>query len=301
MLLGQTVLLVTQAYISRSFITARWSKHELKAQLRFGIPNTFSGLTYYILDSIDRLFINEFGSLDDVGVYSLGYRLGIVIQALLIIPFTMIWVPMRMEYRNDGNATLFHRLVLTYYFIVTLLAFVVSSMFAKEIVGILAGKGEFLPAFRVVPLIMIGHILYGSVNIIDSGIMFERKMLYLFYALAAGLITNIILNALFIPKFGYIAAAFTTIGSYGLVVVLIGILSNRLYKLQWEPVRLLVLITTSMLTAGLGYAISIETLILSIGLKAFMVAALMVIWYRFVLREWERKSLTGNLHRVFQR
>ena len=75
-----------------------WAKIDRKAFgefLFFGFSTTITGFSYYFLDWIDRYFIKEYASISDVGIYSLGYRIGMLIHILLIIPFSMIFMFLR--------------------------------------------------------------------------------------------------------------------------------------------------------------------------------------------------------------
>ena len=138
-------------WVCRSHLALRVSRRELDLQLRFGLVAVAVGVTYYALDSVDRLFILRFCSLSDLGVYSLGYKIGMVIHVIFILPFSQIWAPMRMQYRNDPSADELYKTVLTYYWIVGLLATVAVSMFARELLIVAAGRPEFVVAYRVVP------------------------------------------------------------------------------------------------------------------------------------------------------
>jgi O-antigen/teichoic acid export membrane protein len=92
-LLSQVVLFGILLFLSRRYLVFNWSLYEVQVQLKFGLPAALLGVLYYALDSSDRLFINRYASLDDVGIYSLGYKLGMLVQIVLIQPFSQIWAP----------------------------------------------------------------------------------------------------------------------------------------------------------------------------------------------------------------
>ena len=66
--------------------------------LHFGVQISITSLLFYVLDFSDRFIMNELLTLSDVGIYSLGYKIGSLINIILILPFCYVWAPLRMEY-----------------------------------------------------------------------------------------------------------------------------------------------------------------------------------------------------------
>ncbi|MFQ5690678.1 MAG: oligosaccharide flippase family protein [Gemmatimonadota bacterium] len=287
-LAGQLLLLGSMLVLARKSLVPRVSRKELRLQIAFGIPNLVAGLAYYALDSIDRFFINEFGSLSDVGVYSLGYKIGMVIQIILVMPFCQIWAPMRMEYREESDAPELFGLVLTYFAMAGLLVTATVSVFSRELVQILTGHPEYVQAYLVVPIVMLAHLLYGSVNIVDNGIVFSRKVVYHVYIFSFALLVNVGLNLWLIPIYGYIAAAWTTLACYALIIGMVVPVSNRLYRVPWEWYRLALLVGTTVTVIVLAAAFDVAGPG-GVLMKIALLAALVGSWYLLALHAWERR------------
>ena len=125
--------------------------------------------------------------------------------------------------------------------------------------------------------------------------------MYHVYIFSVGLAVNAVLNVMLIPKFGYMAAAYTTLASYILLVSLVAVVSNRLFRIPWEKRRLLLLSTTGVLVivagnivVGLGVAIVVFA-------KLALVLAMLITWYWFILNSWERAGLQSIVRRVGRR
>lgn len=291
-LLGQALLFFILFYLSKNFMGIHYSRHEFKVQLHFGIPTVFVGLSYYILDWVDRLFINKYCSLSDVGIYSFGYKIGLIIQVLFIIPFSQIWAPMRMEYCHDKNSAELSKLVLTYYFIIGLFMAVGVSVFAKDFILLIAKRPEYLVAYKVVPFIVLGHLMYGAINIVDSGIYLERKVSYYIYIMWFCLIINTGLNYLFIPKFGYMAAAYITLISYSSVAFTVFYVSNKLHTFPVEVGRLLKIFASGLTVLVLSIWAPQGEKLEVVGNTVFMVG-FFVFLYLFVLNGKEKYKIRG--------
>jgi O-antigen/teichoic acid export membrane protein len=289
-LVGQTTVAIALAWLVRHQFAGGISRRELGIQLRFGFGALCIGAAYYVLDSVDRLILNRLTSLADVGIYSLGYRIGMLIHVVFILPFSQIWSPMRMEYRHDAGAPELFRLILTYYWIIGLLATVLIGIFAREIVAV-AGAAEYQSASRVVPVVMLSHLVYGVVGIVDSGIIFSRRLAYQVAIFAAGALLNIGLNLLLIPRWGYMAAAYVTLLSYVAVAVAVFIVSNRFHHQEVERARVGLVIASGVGALVLGTLVSGMAAGTAVAARLALIGGLGGFWYLFVLNDRERRRL----------
>lgn len=297
-LLNQALVCGVLFLIVRKNLALDFSTKELKIQLPFGLQSVIIALAYFSFDWLNRLFINKYCSLSDVGIYSLGYQIGMVINLLLILPFSQIWAPMRMQYRNDHNADELYKKVLTYYFMIGLIITATISIFAREIITILAGRIEYVDAYRVVPFVMLGMLIYGAVNIIDNGIYFSRKVIYHAYIFWFTSMVSFSLNYLLVPRFGYMAAAVVILICYCTVVTLVFLVSNRLYTVPYEGRKLLALMGLSITVIVIGSTASFSSLITAIILKTILILLLCLAIYLLILGKEERIRIVSIVGRI---
>ncbi|MFZ4801202.1 MAG: oligosaccharide flippase family protein [Chlorobium sp.] len=297
-LLNQAVVCVVLFLMVRNFFVLDYSVKELRIQIPFGLQAIIISLAYYSFDWLNRFFINKYCSLADLGVYSLGYQIGMVINILLVFPFGQIWSPMRMQYRNDHNADEFYKKVLTYYFIVGLIITVFLSIFCREVITLLAGREEYVEACRVVPFVMMGMLVYGAVNIIDNGIYFSRKVIYHAYIFWFTSLVSLCLNYLLVPRFGYLAAAVVILICYCTVFVLVFLVSNRLYTVRFEGGRLAALMGLSIAVIVAGHSVSFSSLFSVLLYKSFLIAIMCLVVYSLILYREERDKLVAIMGKL---
>lgn len=295
--INQALMFLLLFGLARKSLVLDYSRREVNLQLKFGISQIFVGLSYYTLDWIDRLFINKYCSLSDVGVYSLGYKLGMAIHILFILPFSQIWAPMRMEYRHDPDAQELTKIILSYYFAAGLFVTITVSVFSRELITIIAGRPEYWMAYKVIPFIMFGHLLYGSINIIDFGIVSSRKVIYHIYAFGSVVMVNVLLNYVFLPGFGYMAAAYAKLFSFALLIAIVFVVSNRLYPIHFEGKRLAKVFLSGLSIVILGNIEVYNNQAAALFAKTLLVILLLVFWYLFVLDEKEKAKLSCLLGR----
>jgi O-antigen/teichoic acid export membrane protein len=216
----------------------------IKSYLNFGIQASAAGILVYILDWVDRIIIKDLLDLGQVGIYSLGYRLGAIINVLVIMPFSLIWAPMRMQYSKNSNADKFTTKIISYYTLIGVALIVISILFSEELLSLFFSNKEYAGAAKVYPIIMFSMLMYGYQGIVDYGIYFHKKVYLYMVAAIVGIGINILLNFIFIPIYGYIAAAYVTLITYTFTSGLLYFISNRLYvvKIEWTRISALILL-----------------------------------------------------------
>lgn len=294
-LISQGVLFIILLYLVRDTIVFDYSRHELKVQLPFGLQAVVIGMAYYSLDSLNRVFISKYGSLGDVGIYSLGYQIASLINILFILPFGQIWAPMRMQYRHDKNADEFYRKILTYYTVIGLIITVMISLFSKEVITLFAGHKEYVDAYKVVPFVMIGLLVYGVVGLIDHGIYFTRKVIYHAFTFSIASVTSFVLNYMFVQRYGYLAAAAIIMVCYVTIVVLVFYISNRMYKIPYEGKRLALTGSIGVIALTAGYLIQFDKIYYGILFKSALSFTMFVMICVYVLTRAEREKIMGLL------
>ena len=177
LLTANVIAFVTSLNFIRKFFVANIDTGRIREYIFYGISASLNGLTYFFLDWIDRFFLKEYATLSDVGIYSIGYKIGMIIHIIMIIPFSMIWSTIRFQYAKDSDNSEFVARIISYYTVIGLFLLLITSLFAKELLFIFSGREEYYIAYKIVPIIMIAHLLYGYINIVDFGILISKKLL----------------------------------------------------------------------------------------------------------------------------
>jgi O-antigen/teichoic acid export membrane protein len=79
----------------------------------------------------------------------------------------------------------------------------------------------------IIPLVVVGIVFWGMGQIfMVSLLIFKRRRIFVLAAVI-GAVTNVVLNIIFVPKFGVITAAITTLMSYIIIMFILGYSSRR--------------------------------------------------------------------------
>ena len=286
--IGTIILL----FMCRNYFSLFPKKREFKIQLIFGLPQLFIGFSYYAIDWIDRFFINEYLSLGDVGIYSFGYKISMLIHMIFIIPFSKVWATIRSENLNNNIESLSSKMLTYYYLIGSILALLVI-IFIKEFFILFSRNTDYDSAQYVVPFVIFAHLLYGMINILDLGIFKERKPMYTGIVLMIHIPINIILNFILVPKFGYYGAAVSTLITYFLLTMTVAYVADRLLKVNYEKFNLLLISLVSFITIIIYLYVIDNSQLFS--LNKFLIFTLLLVFYWYYFRKDIKKIISQDL------
>ena len=206
------VVLFTILYISISKKGKQFfSKKYWSYALKFNLPLVPHYLSQVVLNQSDRLMINRICGPVETAYYSVAYTLAMVLQILNnSISATMNpWIYKAIK----NNET--HKIGKVSYRVLALIALLNLAVIlaAPELLHILA-PDNYMAAIWVVPPVTASVYFMFLYNLFATFEYYYEKTHYVTIATIAGAVLNIVLNAVFIPKFGFIAAGYTTLVCY---------------------------------------------------------------------------------------
>lgn len=214
------------------YLKFNFKMEHIKYIANYSIPLIPYALSGVILAQFDRIMINNLINTESAGLYSLGYNIGMLLLMVIGATQTAL-MPDFFKFLDNKEYNRLDFLIKKIFSIVTITALGLV-LFAQEIGIILADK-KFHEGLQVVPIVVIGYVFFGMFTIYGRYIGYKKKTVFSsIVALTAG-ISNIILNAIYIPKYGYIAAAYTTVVSYFIMFILAWIVAKFILKQRVTP------------------------------------------------------------------
>ncbi|MCG8635356.1 MAG: oligosaccharide flippase family protein, partial [Desulfobacterales bacterium] len=92
-----------------------FSPGKLKELIRFGLPMLPGVLALFTINFSDRFFIQQFCDSHELGIYSLGYKFGMLLVVLMTDPFFRIWNTQRFEIASQDRGSLIIGRYFTYF------------------------------------------------------------------------------------------------------------------------------------------------------------------------------------------
>jgi O-antigen/teichoic acid export membrane protein len=212
-----------------SFKESTFHSPMTKEIAKFGFPVLVINLATWILSLSDRYMLKFFQGSQEVGLYSVSYAISEHSLFMIASLFMLASAPIGYhiwEGKEIAASRNFLNKLTRYYLLVGLPVAVGLSLLAKPVVSVLTVPAYYA-GHRIIPMVAFGAFLVGVEHRFAVVLgYYKRSDLGMYCILISGLL-NIGLNLLFIPIYGYMAAAATTFVSYAFMLLLVVLVSRK--------------------------------------------------------------------------
>jgi O-antigen/teichoic acid export membrane protein len=212
-LLGRELLQVRPAFNGKLWLR----------MMIYALPLLVAGLGGMINETLDRLMLNWWlpGSTEEkqsaVGIYNACYKLALLIT-LFIQAFRMGAEPFFFKQSTGANPGQVYARVMKFFVIVVSLMFLVVALFIpvwKYFIG-----PRYWSGLSVVPVLLFANIFLGIYYNLSIWYKLSNNTLAGAWITLAGSVVTIVINYLFIPRYGFNACAWSTFLCYGTMMVI---------------------------------------------------------------------------------
>jgi O-antigen/teichoic acid export membrane protein len=245
----------------REYFTPHFHWKYVRSSLKFSMPLVPHTIASWALIAIDRILLESGGiSLDQIGLYNLGYQLG-MIMSILVYSINQAWSPYYYDLmkRMENPESKIRHMILFYVAIMGGIC-LVGILFSREFVHLIA-PDRYQGAEIFVSPILFGHLLLGFYYLASVPLFYFKRTSVIPIITLVGAVTNILLNLWWIPTSGAIGSAWATAISYGITFGLALIMSFRYQRIELPFTKLSLMI-------GLVFAAVIWTTIVN-GAQGF--------------------------------
>lgn len=286
-LIANTLMFPLYLYIIKRSSIFQIDKSIIKNIFSFSLPMLPSLLTSWVMNMSNRVFIENYFTLQEVGIFSMASKLSSIASILLGALFTA-YNPMFYRLASDKDQPIaknkiqqLNRLLVVAIFIVSFLV----VFFSKEVVFIL--NSRYQEAVMYIPTLVLANAITYLASIYGLMIYQNKKSGVMMYIYITGAIFSIIFNYILVPQFGAFGASWVNIIA-SLVILLLSIYYAK--KNYYIPLQYIYIL--------LGLAISIIILCINnyvnISIPFFIAKIiLMILVVCFVLYK-KRKLININ-------
>ena len=281
-------------------VKIKFSIYKVIEMIKYGLPFIPGGLGMFILNFGDRFFLQRFSDLSEVGIYSLGYKFGMVLHFLIFDPFMMIWSPKRIELAKAQANELISK-VFTYFCFIEIFMGLCLSLLIKDILSIIVSS-EFHAAYKVVPIIVLSYVFLAAYFHTQIGILMAKKTKYIALIVGTSAIINIGLCRILIPYYHSMGAAIATLIAFGIMFLMNLMISNSIYSIKYEFRRITKMLFIAIVLFTIFSNISIRSRIISIlinGMVGFSFP--LILWMIKFYEENEIRKLKDILDQIIKK
>jgi len=275
---------------------------------KYSFPLVIANLAAWILSLSDRYVLGIFRSSQEVGIYSASYNISehsiMLIAALFMLSSGPISIHIWEKEGKEKSKEFVSKLT-RYYLILCIPAVVGLSVLAKPVINIMTEQ-QYFGGYKIIPFVTLGAFFLGLQQRFQTGFVFYKKTVFITVSIVTSGVLNLGLNFLLIPKYGYMAAAFTTLISYTFLLALMIFVSRKFFV--WEfPFRTLIKVCGASAVMGVVVYTIGNSLTSSISINLIVgicIGAVVYITLLFLLQEpkaEEIRELCNFKNKIFKR
>ena len=242
---GQLTGTILTVFVAHNFVKA-WMKlifcfESLKQMLLFSAPLIFSSIGVVLSMFVDRVMLKEFLGAEQLASYAVAIKIASIVT-LLMVGFQSALTPLiYANYEKEDTpkkiAKLFH-----IYLSASLFSVLVLGGASDWLVQIVAGVQYIDASAYVAPLIC--SALISSMYLFFPGLSIAKKTFIIAFVNVFVGVLNVVLNYAFIPTFGALGAAFSTLFSVFIALVFNAVLAQRFYQIPINKVFVFLMFCT---------------------------------------------------------
>ena len=202
-----------------------------KKYMKFGLKAYIANVIGFLNYKIDKIILNSLMGSTALGYYDVSVvsaeKLWLLSNSIAIVVFPKISSLEDDEARNQLTL-----LVLKNLFFATVVIGIIAFFFIPPVMVLLYGV-EFEPAIDGFKLLLPGIIMVSLSRILANDMSGRNRPEVAAVVAFIGLILNIILNYVFVPRFGFLGASISSSFSYTTIFIIRWVLFLRISGRRW--------------------------------------------------------------------
>lgn len=230
-----TFLIFVPGFFQRKF---EFCKKTWTDMMRYGLPLIVVGLAGIVNETIDRILLKYLLPQDSlsernaqVGIYGSVYKLAIF-MSLVVQAYRMGAEPFFFNQAKDKDALQTVAKAMSIFVIMGIAIFLGVSFNLDWIILIIAES--FREAKDIVPILLMAYLFLGVFYNLSVWYKLGDKTHYAMVISITGALVTILINVIFIPKYGYWASAWATLASYLVMTIVSWQWGKRYYPVPYQ-------------------------------------------------------------------
>lgn len=214
-----------------------WDWAHVRESLPVSLPLVPHSLMALGLVLADRFVLQRYRSLDEVGIYTLAYTLGMAMY-LVTMSTGQAWQPIFFDVAQQGESArgVLARMA-TGLFVLWALVAAFGSVIAQDFMRVM--DVHYRAAGMVIPWVIAGYLMHGLFALLHLAAVQAKRTHFILFASAAACVINIGLNLLWVPRYGMFGAAWATVIAYALEALFMYGYAQRVFPVAYRPLKLL--------------------------------------------------------------
>lgn len=282
-------LLLLLPYI-RQNVVSNYRSDIVKDMMAFGLPIALSNMVNLVLSISDKFIINFFGTLKNVGNYTLAFKISNIVQLMIVNAFMNSYTHVYYKGMKDADNNRFFSKTIIY--LVLILSFVSLGLvlFIEDVVKVLTlQNADYLDSIAIIPVLTLGLIFGGLRSMLTLPLTkFKKTKTISIISVITGVV-NVGLNILMVPRWGTMGAAISTLVVQILSVYLFWVYASKLESNLLDIRKFLTILLVTILLGSIIYVDIDISYFIALLLKLIILGIwLLIIWNVNIFDDQER-------------
>ena len=284
-------------FLSNSFgmiTTIDWSL--LKRMVFYSFPLAIAGFAGIINETLDRILLKQIlfnpenpSSIDhaeaQVGIYSASYKLAMLVT-ILLQAYRYAAEPFFFNQMKNENRNKIYSQIMNVFIAVVCVVFLLVTLNIDVFKHFIQNETYWV-GLKVVPILLMANVFLGIYFNQSIWYKLSGKTHFGAYIAITGAVLTVIINVLYIPKYGFIASAWATLIVYFVQMVLSYLLGQKYYPIPYSLKKFVIYIGLALAIFTIASYLKVNNFTLNIIVQNSLL--LLFIGVVYVL-EWKKKS-----------
>lgn len=270
----------------------RWNTALWREMLAYSFPLLILGVAGVMNQTLDKILLpwlvpDKADALAQVGIYGANYKIAVV-MVMFIQAFRFAYEPFIFAQNKaagaDKNQAFCDAMK---YFVIFAMVIFLGVMFYLDILRHFIASAYF-SGLKVVPIVMLAEFFFGVFFNLSLWYKLTDRTIWGTWFSLIGLAITLVMNLLFVPRFGYIACAWAAFTCYGAMMLLSYFIGRRKHPIDYDVKSILIYFFTALALYGLATAATTASQWINMPLRTL----LLVIFIAFAFKR-EHLSLRG--------
>jgi O-antigen/teichoic acid export membrane protein len=241
-------LLVILGGTLRTMIGWRFSSHQLREVLGYGLPYVPNGVLTHVMGMGDRFILGMFMPLTDVGIYLIAASVATLIK-YFPVAFDVAWTPFAYDSMQRRDAPALFARMASYAFAVLVGLLVALSGLAPPLLKLVL-PGDYSAVGPLIPILALALAVQTVRSVPATSLNISKKTAIYPTVAAIGAVVSVSMYFALIPRYGMYGAAAALLISQLATTAFMVVLAQRAYRIPYELHRLAKVMVVGGFTYG---------------------------------------------------
>lgn len=253
----------------------------LKKMLAYAFPMLIVGLTGQINQNIDKILLKfllpiEENPMHQIGVYGANYKLA-VLMTMFVQAFNYAFEPFFFSRDNDKKNNQTYADIMKYFVIFGWMIFLVITLYIDFFKLLISPS--YYEGLKVVPIVLIANLLLGIYYNQSVWYKVIDKTKYGAYQSLIGAAVTLLINIVFIPKYGYMASAVACCLCFLTMVVISYIWGRKYNPIPYNLKEIVLYSASALIIFVISELIPVENKVIKISINTLLILSYIALIY----------------------